>query len=214
MYEVALVSVLRSESVNIDAHRRLREFFESFGLYPAGMYLPGVVLLVVLLVWHLLAREKWTIDARALGLMAIESALLVLPLFVFSQIIARFTVPALMLSDDPTNISRYSVLARLSISVGAGLYEELIFRMLVIAVIHAIVVDVAKQKEVVGATIGILISAILFTVYHPHLTTTRTAFFFVAGCYFGLIYIWRGFGIVVATHAIYDIITVLTLPDT
>lgn len=213
VYEVALVSVLRSESVNIDAHRRLREFFEALGLYPAGMYLPGVLLIVVLLIWHVLAREKWTVDWKALGGMAVESALLVLPLFVFSQMIARFAVPAIML-DDPSDIGRYSLLARLSISIGAGLYEELIFRMLIIAVVHAILVDVAKQKESVGATVGVLLSAILFTVYHPNLTGPRIAFFFIAGVYFGLIYLWRGFGIVVATHAIYDIVTVLTLPET
>lgn len=212
LYELALVSVLRSESVNIDAHRRLREFFESLGLYPAGLYLPGVLLVVVLLIWHLLAREKWTIDWKALGGMAIESMVLVLPLFVFSQVIARLAVGAWMV-EDPSDISRYSLLTRLSISIGAGLYEELIFRMLIIALVHAILVDVAQQKESVGATVGVMLSAILFTIYHPNLTGPRMLFFFIAGIYFGLIYLWRGFGIVVATHALYDIATVMTLPD-
>ena len=37
----------------------------------------------------------------------------------------------------------------------------------------------------------------------------RLTFFFAAGLYFGLIYMFRGFGIVVGVHAVYDIITVL-----
>ena len=34
-------------------------------------------------------------------------------------------------------------------------------------------------------------------------------FFLLAGLYFGGVYVWRGFGIVVAVHAIYDLVALL-----
>ena len=35
----------------------------------------------------------------------------------------------------------------------------------------------------------------------------RQFFYFAAGAYFGAVYLVRGFGVVAATHAVYDIIT-------
>ena len=55
----------------------------------------------------------------------------------------------------------------MSISIGAGLYEELLFRMMLIAVLHTLLVDVGKLASPVGATIAVVISAAAFTAYHP-----------------------------------------------
>ena len=55
---------------------------------------------------------------------------------------------------------------KLAVSIGAGLYEELVFRMLLIAFIHTVVCNVFKQSNLAGITAGILISAILFALYH------------------------------------------------
>ena len=102
-----------------------------------------------------------------------------------------------------------------AISVGAGLYEELVFRMMLIAVIHTLLVDLAGLRPRTGTGLAILISAVAFTWYHPLtdaagvVSAPRIAFYFLAGLYFGLVYVWRGFGIVVAVHALYDIITVV-----
>ncbi len=62
-------------------------------------------------------------------------------------------------------------------------------------------------------------SAAAFTIYHPveaasgGVSIRKVAFYFLAGLYFGGIYVLRGFGIVVAVHALYDIVTVLLLTD-
>ena len=63
------------------------------------------------------------------------------------------------------------------------------------------------------------ISAVLFALYHPLKTGAgvleirRAAFFLLAGVYFGVLYVVRGFGIAVATHALYDIAVVVLLTD-
>ena len=56
-----------------------------------------------------------------------------------------------------------------------------------------------------------------FAAYHDpigpdgRLQIVRMLALLVAGSYFGLVYIVRGFGIVVAVHAIYDILALIVL---
>ena len=78
-------------------------------------------------------------------------------------------------------------------------------------------VDVGKASHKVGAVIAVLVSALAFAVYHPlddgqgGISAQKLCFFFIAGLYFGAVYVMRGFGIVVGVHALYDVITVSML---
>lgn len=230
-YELALAFVLRSgpKVLSVRAHEALLEFFHTFGVGEDGsrygLYLGGIVILVVLLIWHVLNRDPWHVDVRGLGLMTLEAAALTLPLLLLGQLVARTAIdagaPAIAAAQDTSaQLAHLSPLARMAISVGAGLYEELLFRMLLIALLHALLVDVGRASQTVGAAVAVLISAALFTWYHPladaagHLVLRKLAFYFLAGLYFGAIYVMRGFGIVVVVHALYDIVTVLFLLDT
>ena len=85
--------------------------------------------------------------------------------------------------------------------------------MLLIAVIHTLLVDVVKISASSGAIIAVIISAMAFTIYHPFDGIGSVVFYFLAGLYFGSVYIVRGFGIVVGVHAVYDIIMVSMLPS-
>ena len=52
-------------------------------------------------------------------------------------------------------------------AVGAGIYEELLFRMAVMGGMHMLLFDVAKMKDRHAWVLALLVSAIVFTVYHP-----------------------------------------------
>jgi len=218
LYELSLVMLLRSEHgvLTNNAHKTLLKFFAAFGVAPnSGFYLGGIAVVVVLLVWHILNRDEWTVDYRAAGLMALESLALTLPLLVLGQLITRLLAVSWLVADTgvTTSLNELGALSKFAISVGAGLYEELMFRMLLIAVVHTLLVDVGKATHQMGAIIAVFVSAAAFTAYHPLTTETgslsaqKVAFYFVAGLYFGAVYVMRGFGIVVAVHALYDIIT-------
>lgn len=220
-YELGLALVLRSEAgvLTNKAHESLLHFFDAFGVSATGsLYLGGVVIIVVLLIWHVLNRESWRVQPATLGLMLIESMVLTLPLLVLGQMIARSAVPAFAAQAvDSGSIAGLSTSAKLAISVGAGLYEELVFRMLLIAALHFFLVDVLKATHPVGFTVAVVVSAAAFTWYHDlagaggDLSMQRLLFFFVAGLYFGAVFALRGFGIVVAVHAIYDVVTILLM---
>jgi membrane protease YdiL (CAAX protease family) len=103
------------------------------------------------------------------------------------------------------------------LSIGAGIYEELLFRMVAIALVHFVLVDVFRFSHRFGAVSAILLSALAFTLYHgvigdgeTGVQWTSAVFFFISGLYFAGLFVVRGFGIAVGVHAAYDIlVTVL-----
>jgi hypothetical protein len=212
-YELCLALLLADTTV--EAHERLLSFFAAFGVTTAGgLILGGLAIVVVLLVWHVLERDAWHVDLRTTGLMALESLALAIPLFGLSMLVSS-SAPLAAPAPGPVRFEDLGFLSQIAISVGAGLYEELAFRMILIAVIHTLLVDVAKMTHFAGAAIAIVISAAAFTWYHDLLgpdgtvSGRRVIFYFLAGVYFGLVYVARGFGLVVGVHAVYDIITVV-----
>lgn len=223
LYELGSVLYLSNPSTGavetISARRMISTFFEAFGAF--GLYLPGLVLATVLIVWHILRKDRWTIHLPVIPVMAMESIFWTIPLLVVAALIPYF-VPAMQLFPcaDPgssSEIHRLSREARMTIAIGAGLYEELVFRVVGIALIHLIVVDVLGAKKQAGAIAAVVISALAFALYHDLRTATGAlniplaVFLFLAGLYFGVLYIWRGFGIVVGVHALYDIVALVLL---
>lgn len=209
-YEIGLAVLLRgSEGVLTNkAHETLLLFFNIFGINDkGGLYLGGAALVTVLLVWHLLNRDPWRIDPTTPAIMAIESLLLAIPLIVLGLLMAdRQALSAVAAGTAEEALAGAGIWSGVAISIGAGLYEELLFRMLLIAVLHTLLVDVAKISSVLGAGIAVLVSAAAFCWYHlpPH--AQAALFYLVAGLYFGAVYVTRGFGIVVGVHAFYDIV--------
>lgn len=207
-----------AEIQTIRARRLLALFFESFGV--GGLQVPAIVILVTLLVWHLLRSDRWSVRWWVIGGMWLESLAWTIPLLVLALVV--FSIPAAAVSDsigmlaalsgtDPLGSSSWQ--ARLTIALGAGLYEELLFRLVAISLVHMIVVDVLKLGERSGNVIAVGVSALAFALYHdiqPEIgSTTLFAFYLATGVYLGVIFLMRGFGIVVAIHALYDVVVLL-----
>ena len=183
----------------------VQRFLEMFGA--AGEYLPGLAVVVVLVALHFSQRRRWHFQPGLYAAMALESLALATPLLLFS----RLTGPHNAILAAGT-ASSGSWPAWMIFSLGAGLYEELVFRMFLIAAVHFLLVDLLRVAHRTGATAAVLLSALLFALAHFHrdnpFTLPAFAFYFISGFYFALIYLLRGFGIVVATHALYDICAV------
>jgi membrane protease YdiL (CAAX protease family) len=202
----------------IRAHSMLLGFFQDFGL--VGRFLPAAALITVLLVSHALHKDRWKLQPLLLLLMLVEVVIWTVPLLVLMLLVksldsgadlaAAATAPLQALQDRPWQ-------ARATVAIGAGLYEELVFRMIGMSLLHLIFVDLAKLKERTGRALAVLGAAVAFALYHDH-TWQGSAIdlwhalpFLVAGAYFGLVYLHRGFGIVVGVHALYDILVLVVL---
>lgn len=236
MYEVGAIFFLTDFRTGvqstISARKLLMQFFEVFGVF--GLMLPGLAMLVVLLVQHIISRDAWRVRGWVLVGMVLESVMWALPLIVFAAIIQKaaamnaavsldtLLTPLAGATNDPNAlVNTMSPQARMTIAIGAGLYEELLFRLVAIAGLHFVVKDLLQGTENAARIIAICGSALAFALYHPlynpldpthTLQLTRLIFFFGAGVFFACIYLFRGFALVVYTHAVYDIIVLVVLP--
>lgn len=195
----------------ISAHRAIATFFEAFGV--VGFHLPAVALVTVLLVWHVLSSKPWRVHLPTLLGMTLESLLWTAPLIVMAIALqgvgAGDAAPAAASTDGSLHDMPY--LARLTIAIGAGLYEELLFRMIAIAGLHFLLVDVARLKPAAGSVLAVVISGLAFAFYHDltpgggGFRVDLLLFFVLSGLFFGFLYLGRGFGIPVAVHVLYDV---------
>lgn len=200
-------------SQDIYARSLLRNFFEWFGV--TGYFLPGLIVVVMLLCWHVVRHDRWTFEPELYAVMLVESIVLAIPLFVLIGVLGRRMMVALAPDAAPllAAIDATSWQADLVFSIGAGIYEELLFRVVAIALIHWLFVDILALPDAWGALLAILGSAVLFSLYHfvgPHpFEMTPFLLRFIGGVYLAAVYVLRGFGIAACTHAWYDIFIVL-----
>ena len=108
----------------------------------------------------------------------------------------------------------HSVLGDLALSIGAGLFEELFFRVFLTTLLIWIGSRFIRVKGL-AALLAILIASFLFSASHyigsagDPLELYSFLFRFLAGIWFTSIYAVRGFAIVSLTHAFYDIFVLL-----
>ena len=215
VYEVLLLVALRATGglITPDAHRWILTLFEAFELGTVGLWLPGVLVAVVLLAWHLIERRPTRCEASFLGLMWSESLLLALPLLVLSQAVLR--IPAEATAAGGVEFAELPLSARIAVSVGAGIYEELLFRLGLLGLLLVVFEDVLKTPRRTAVAIAVGLSAVAFMAYHPlrgesgAIAPARVVFYLAAGVYFGILYAMRGFGIAVGAHAAYDILAAM-----
>ena len=104
------------------------------------------------------------------------------------------------------------LIQRVVLSIGAGIYEEFVFRLLFIGGFTYLIGFVLQWKQL-GRKIGaVVLSAVIFSLFHfvgvlgdqPDVGLFFVRF--VAGLFLGGLYCFRGFGITACTHALYDLI--------
>ena len=96
-------------------------------------------------------------------------------------------------------------------SLGAGIFEELVFRLGLMSLIVWLWLQLAKALDLPkapGGVLAVVISALLFS-WHHHLGEPfeMGVFLFrtMAGVILGFLFWFRGFGVCVYTHAMYDV---------
>ena len=101
--------------------------------------------------------------------------------------------------------------AQLVISLGAGLYEELLFRVLLVGLLLRLFGLLLPGGRAVATAGAVIVSTLVFSAFHyvgplgDTFAVPSFTFRAIAGVAFSLLYVARGFGIVAWTHALYDL---------
>jgi membrane protease YdiL (CAAX protease family) len=96
------------------------------------------------------------------------------------------------------------------LSLGAGIYEELVFRVILVGGLFAIFRASGLERSRAGVFSAIL-AALVFSAFHyvgPYgdpWALPSFLFRFLAGLAFSVLFLVRGFGITAWTHALYDV---------
>jgi hypothetical protein len=117
----------------------------------------------------------------------------------------------LSLSTPTLSLSQSVVL-----SLGAGVYEELVFRVILVGGLFGLLRFAGLTTGKAG-TVSVCVAALVFSAFHyvgPYgdpWALPSFVFRFIAGVAFSALYLTRGFGIAAWTHALYDVIVTFTV---
>lgn len=200
----------------------LRSMLDALGF--GAYFLLPVATILGLLAWHHVQHDRWRFSGRVLVGMACESLLLACVLIGLARLqeelwpglnpLARVHAsPNIPLQIDrfPADPVTVDTLRRLVGFCGAGLYEEVLFRLLLMPALAWLLIRLGFSLSMAAAG-GVLCSAVLFSAAHyvGALGDTFNLYSFtfrtVAGIFFGLLFFVRGFGITAGTHAVYDVL--------
>jgi len=204
---VLLMADGQSASLRGGADEWLRLGLAQYGL--GQVWVAPLILVGVLLAW-----SAWDWKARpreplavALGMM-LESVIFAAALWA----IARNFVPLLQEYGIPTASIRFNASAGEVIRyVGAGIYEEVLFRLGLFSGVY-LILRLVMLPSIVALPLAAVSAAVAFAAAHhlgPHgepMAATRFLFRVTAGLFFTAVYVARGFGVAVGAHALYDIL--------
>lgn len=167
-------------------------------------------------VFVVLERRKKRVPLRGgyFGLMLAESAVYAV---VFGFIVAAATqllLGSMVRLAADGGITQMPLLDGVVLSLGAGIYEELLFRVILTGGLFALLLAVGIKRQTAGI-FAIVISAFVFSAFHyigPYaypLELNSFTFRMLAGLAFSALYMARGFGVAAWTHALYDVFLVL-----
>jgi Type II CAAX prenyl endopeptidase Rce1-like len=216
----ALLSPSALEGVRNGADVLLKSLFVSFGGRD-GLLVFGALLVGTgaVLVWRDL-RRGGRLQVRVFLLMAVESVAIGL---LFGLVTGTLTgwflggivdpaIPALTLQDS----ERMGLATQLMVSLGAGIYEELLFRVILVGAIAGAGRRLLGWSPTASGLLATLLGALIFSIFHyvgPYgdpWTLGSFTFRTIAGVLFSGLYLLRGFGITAWGHALYDVfLTVL-----
>lgn len=242
--------VLNQSQVRVVAFIWMQNFLEKIGFaYKLTWIAPPLAVIIILIALQITSRKKWTIAPVDLPPMALECILLAVPLIVlnlslntsslpkqnplpaqnsvsvtFHQPLTKCAArpaPELSAENQDQSSPEHSLMANVVTGIGAGIYEELIFRLILICLLMILFQDFLRLKHTHSIILAVLISAALFSAHHHIIFLDgrfgqsapfdwlEFGFRTLAGIYFAALFAVRGFAVTAGTHAFYDIIATL-----
>ena len=186
----------------------MRNILESFDIY--GLYGIGLVFFLGLLVTYIFfikEDKQQEVNVNFLFIMLAESML-------WSVVLYFLLFKFMVLLMNPVG---KTILQQVTLAIGAGIYEEFLFRVLLIAGLSSILGFVFMWDKTFKNIIAVVLSGGIFSAFHfmgeygDFFSMELFLIRFFAGLILGVLYMYRGFGITAYTHSIYDLIVLIRM---
>jgi len=202
LYEVALIYYppVRAQG----AGRFVRDLLSGVFHSRAGIVLNIAVVLLLLLAVFVLAK-RGGLRLNLIIPMVLESAgwaaaLVGIAVLVYHRL-PRFWIQMCAAGSSPVK----DVIG----SIGAGVYEEILFRLFLTSALYLAGLRLFQERTGYAACFAVTISSVVFAMCHGTTLNINFLFYFASGVFFSALYTYRGLGVAVYTHVIYDIVVLL-----
>ena len=213
LYELLAFALSRDAIAGVrnGADVLLKSLFFAFG-GRWGLVVFGVVLVgtAAALVWRDMKSSGRAISPRVFAGMLAESVVYAVLLGGITSALTGLVlrvVPAL--ASGP--MGQLGLPTQLMVSLGAGIYEELLFRVLLVSGLAALARRGFGWSRGPAGVFAVVLGAVIFSAFHyigPYgdpFDVSSFVFRLVAGLIFSAMYLLRGFGITAWSHALYDV---------
>lgn len=213
LYE-ALILISQPEGdqiIRISVDVWIKTLFTYFGVNAVSFTL----LIVALAGFFILFKER----ARLRTLQFSYFPLMLLEAVIYAVVVAAISqwLVALVINFINSGVlEQLTITQKIALSLGAGLYEELFFRVILVS-LFILLFSRLFDKRWAGIVAAVVLAALIFSAVHyvgslgDAFTMRSFLFRFIFGLLLNGIYVWRGFGVTAWTHAIYDILVIALL---
>lgn len=190
----------------------MKSILSIFGTNTVSITLLIALIVGIVIIYRERARLKH-LKSKYFRYMLFESFVL----SIIVLLLVQYVIGLIFAASSGTTLYGLSGLEKFTLSLGAGLYEELFFRVILVSALIYLFKIVFKDSKWAPTTAAVLLSALLFSAAHyigaygDIFTINSFTFRFLFGLVLNGIYVWRGFGIAAWTHAIYDLLVLFFL---
>ena len=178
----------------------------------SGIVVLPIVTLAVLIYRHHQIQDHWHVRVSFLIGMILEAIGLGLILFWAANAINQLIGEAPVRVTASLSVDQWW--ANIVACVGSGIYEELVFRIVLLSLLIFLARRVFIDKKM-AAVVGVLAVSFVFTALHysginpagNQFEVSSFVFRFFASIVFCILFLFRGFGIAVGVHVAYDVLT-------
>ncbi len=229
------------DATHIAAVRNGADTWMQTWLLQVGVNRPWVLpalIVAILCGWHLVRRYPSRVSFETLIGMFSESLLGAILLLVLGQVLSLSFRHAGWMPAETITMEVPTRLASAVGFLGAGIYEEVLFRLLLLPATFLGLRTILIPRRT-AAVVAVLSTSLIFSLAHyvtptggetllslaafsqatQQVTATPEAWFgfgfrMLAGVVFAVLFLLRGFGITVGCHALYDLLVgVLMMPE-
>lgn len=217
LYELLAVALSGAElgEVRNGADVLLKSVFVALGgRFGLSIFSVLLVSTAAVLVWRD-RRGKGPLHLRLFAGMLLESVLYAILLggvaSALTSLLLHGRLAGVLQSNPASGVTGLGLPTQLMISLGAGIYEELVFRVLLVSGLAALARLLFRWKAPAAGALAAVVGALVFSLFHyvgpygDEFTMGSFTFRAVAGLLFSGLYLVRGFGIVAWSHALYDV---------
>lgn len=208
-YEILIFTLNHSDirGMRNGADILFRQFFAMFNIY--GFYLVGFLVLSTLSIsyyFHSRRNISKSFHWQFFVLMFLESLVFAMLMFIFIDKIGDY----LIIIGTVPGKKEMIVLA-----LGAGVYEEFIFRVILVSGFLFFLKDILRLQPHLSAILAMISASLIFSLFHylgsyGEVIEIRSFLIrFGAGMFLSLLFVLRGYGITAYTHTLYDLLVIL-----